>query len=153
MAFSIPLSLQAIMTGIVQSVWENTPGLITSVIIHKEPLQTIISNPQNLFPGYGDSTTSNQEISYTPVNRTFSGQVIYPQKERGSRNIYLDDKIQLDPNKTYLRAKEDVNNYLRDGRKTEKIEVDGKVWNYDGMRQEQNFLNLKFFYFEITATN
>ena len=153
MAFSIPISVQTLMTGIVQSVWENSPGLLAPVTIHKEPLQIIVSSPQNLLFGYGDASTSNQEISYTQVNQTFSGQIIYPQKPRGSSTSYFDNKVALDPNAVYLRAKQDVFDYIHDGRKIEKIEADDKTWNYQGKTQIQNFLNLKFFYFEIKATN
>ena len=153
MAFSIPVALQSVMTGIVYDVWMGTDGLLAPVTIHKEPIQNIISNPQNLLPGYGDSSTSSQEVTYIAVNQTFSGQIIYPQKARGGRDVYFDNKIQLDKNKTYLRARDDVYNYLNDGRKVEKIEVDGKTWNYAGTTQQQNFLNLKFYYFEISATN
>ena len=153
MAFAIPDSVRAVMTGYVGDVWMGTAGLLAPVTIHKEPIQNIVSNPQNLLFGYGDLSTSAQEITYVPVNAVFSGQVIYPQKAQGSRDIYFDNKIQLDKNKTYLRGKKDIYNYMTDGRKVEKIEVDSKTFNYAGTMQRQNFLGLEFFYFEIAATN
>ena len=153
MAFSIPVAVQTIMSGIVQDVWMGTPGLLAPVIIHKEPLQVIVSNPQNLLFGYGESPTSAQEITYTAINETFSGQIVYPQKPRGSNTAYFDNKVALEPNAVYLRAKQDVFDYINDGRKVEKIEADDKVWNYKNKTQIQNFLNLKFYYFEIEATN
>jgi hypothetical protein len=153
MSFAISDYTKNLMTGIVFQVWNTTDGLLAPVTIYKEPIQTVVSAPSNLLYGYSTDQTQNSEVTYTPVYQTFSGQVLYPKKPKGGNMAYFDEKFQLETNKTYLRAQQDVFDYINNGQKTEKITVDGKSWNYKGNTQQQNFLNLKFFYFEIEATN
>jgi hypothetical protein len=144
------------MTGYVSDIWLGVDGLLAPVTIYKTPLEVINSAPTNLLYGYSDtSQTTNEQIFLTPVYQTFSGQIIYPKRPRGgNNNAYFDNKLSLDPNSTYLRSKgEEIYNYINDGQKVEKIEADGKSWNYTNVTQQQNFLNLRFYYFEIKATN
>ncbi len=153
MAFSIPESTRLIMTGIVSDIWNNTQGLLAPVTIYKEPLKTVNASPSNFLPGYGDASASQQEVTFVPQFQVFSGQIIYPNSPKGGANFYFDTKIKLDPNSVYLRSKgEDIFNYLSDGQKIEKIEGDGKTWNYKGKTQIQNFLDLKYYFFELEAT-
>jgi hypothetical protein len=152
MAFSIPASVQAIMTGAIDDVWRGTPGLLAEVTVYKEPIQNIIYAPENNLFGYGNEQANNNQVTLTPVYNTFSGQIVYPTKPKG-QNEYFDRKIQLEPNKVYLRCRQDLRDYIENGEKTVNLQADSKTWNLVGNYQEQNFLNLKFYYFEIEATN
>lgn len=152
MAFSVPDSIKLLMTGIVSEVWSNTPGVTGLVTIYKESIQNVVSAPQNPLYGYGENS-SNQEIVFETQSQNFAGQILYPNKPRGANNYYFDNKLKLDPNSTYLRARQDVFDYINNGVKTEKIEADGKTWNYKDKTQIQNFLGLTFYFFELEATN
>ncbi len=152
MLFSVPTIVQDLMTGYVDSVWRGVQGVTGQVIIYKEPIKNIIINPSvNIF-GYENESSSKEEITYIPVSQIFGGQAIYPRKQKGN-NPYFDDKFRLENNSVYLRCKQDCRDYIKNGEKTVNLQLDGKYWNLGEGEQIQNFMNLKYYYFEIIATN
>ncbi len=150
MPFDIPDSFRLAATGNLYNLWLLNCKEIT---IYKEPIKNIIVSPQNPLFGYGDDTqSSNTEITYTPVSGIYSGQVLYPFKNRGGSSSF-DNRIILESNSTYLKFQENAANYINNGEKTEKLEFDGKSWNIEPGEQIQTFLGLQFYYFEVKATN
>lgn len=152
MSFVVSSTLQTLMTTYVQDVWGNVPGVTGAVVVFKEPIKNIISIPAvNLF-GYENEAANVQEITYTPVSQTFGAQVIYQNQSKGN-NPFFDDKIRLENNSIYLRCQQNCRDYIKNGAKTINIQADNKIWNLQEGEQIQNFLNLKFYFFEIKATN
>lgn len=153
MSFTIPQSIIDTRTGDVYSQFLFFSRPIT---IHKEPIQNIVSAPSNPLFGYeGDSQSTINEITYTPVYNTFSGLMVYPFKSKSNIFGSFDNKIMLNPNSIYIKLTQDGRDYIKTGGKIEKIEADGETWNLvEGYKaQQQNFLGLKFYYFEVKGTN
>lgn len=126
------------------------------ITIYKQAVQNIVSQPTNVLYGYEpDAQSTNSEITYTSVSSIVSGLVIYPFKNRNSSNQgYIDNKIVLDPNKTYVKLKVQGKNYLMNGDRTEKLEFDGQTWNLDSQGyQVQTFHTLNYYYFDVKGTN
>jgi len=122
------------------------------ITVNKEPAQII--NQINTSPiyGYGEESSPINEITYSPVNSIFSGMILY--NYRASEESYqVDTKLRLDPNKIYLKTDQICKNYIKDGRKTESIIADGNTFNLAGNEAVQNYLGLKFYYFELKQTN
>jgi hypothetical protein len=124
--------------------------------IHKEPLQTIVSQPANPLFGYEpDAQSISSEMTYTEISATYSGLIIYPLKTRNQNSKYFDNNIIINPNSTYIKLKEDGKNFILNGQKNLKLEFDSQTWNFtEGNKfQVQNYLGLQFYYFEVNGTN
>lgn len=123
------------------------------VIIYKEAQETIVNPPDNFLYGYDPATqTDNTQITLSGVSQTFSGLIIPPLKSRGNSTAIFDNKIFLDDNKTYLKLLSPAKNYIENGVKTEKLEVDGLTYNIEGTAQTAYYLGLQFFYYQIKTT-
>lgn len=152
MSFNISQDTVDIRTGDVhdQFLYFSRP-----VTIHQEPIQNVISEPENFIFGYSaDSQTTDSQITYTPVYDVFSGLIIYPFKAKSQSLGMFDNKLQLNPNNIYLKVRKDARDYIKTGGKVEKIEADEETWNLvEGFKvQQQNYLGLKFYYFEVKGT-
>ncbi len=152
MSFSISQNTIDVRTG---QVYEQFLFFSRPIVIHKEPIQNIVSAPTNPLYGYGmEPQTTNSQITYTPVYDTFSGLMIYPFKAKNETVGMFDNKLQFNPNSIYIKVSQDGRDYIKTGGKIEKIEADGESWNLvDGYKaQQQNYLGLKFYYFEVKGT-
>jgi len=126
------------------------------ITIHKEPIQNIVAAPQNPLFGYGLAPqTTESQVTYTPVSQTFSGLIIYPFKNKNGQINEFDNKIFLNPDSAYIKVAQDCRDFIKSGGKVEKIEADGETWNLaNGYKsQQQTYLGLKFYYFEIKGTS
>lgn len=125
------------------------------IVIYKETVQNIVNQPNNVLYGYSpDSQSTNSEITYTSVNNTYSGLIIYPFKVRNQQGALFDNKIVLKNDATYVKLKQQGRDYVMNGNKTEKLEFDGQTWNLEGGKyQVQTFHLLNYYYFEVKGTN
>jgi hypothetical protein len=124
------------------------------ITVYKQPQETIVNN-LNLNPLFGYSPlsqTTNSNITLAAQSQIFSGLVLYPLKSRGSSTAIFDNKLLLEDNKTYLKVLSACSDYINNGTKTEKVEVDGGTWNIEGNAQIGRFLGLQFYYYQIKAT-
>lgn len=122
------------------------------IVIFKEPIQTINQSTSNVLFGYEEASNINS-ISYSPVSGIYSGQILYAYRSRKEGQKTIDNKVILNPNSTYIKVKEDARNYIKNGTKTEALYFDDAMWNIEGSEQIQNYLGLKFYYFEVKGTN
>ena len=125
------------------------------IIIYKQPTENVVSAPSDVLYGYGEEQATNSQVTYTNVSATHSGIIIYPFKNRNNlQGGYIDNKIVLDPNKTYIKVKQAGRDYILNGNKTEKLEFDGQTWNLESQRyQVQTYCGLNFYYFATEGTN
>lgn len=150
MSLNISAAQIAIRTGAISELFDLTARDIT---IYKEPVKTIINNPSNILVGYQDNSATNQEITYTPVYQTFSGRLISQFKSKGQGTTLFDGKVNLDPNSIYIKVRKDAKDYINNGIKTELIKIDDTSYKLNDISQTQNYYGLKFYYYEIEATN
>lgn len=123
------------------------------ITIYKEPIKNIISQPSNPLYGYNfDDQSTNQEVTYTSQSQVVSGLIIHNFKSKNQQNQYIDNKIALAEGKSYVKLKQDGFDYIKNGQNTQKIECDNATYNVTEKWQPQNFLGLKFYYFEIEQT-
>ncbi len=122
-----------------------------SIIIFKEPIQTINTSSNVLF-GY-EETSASDSVTFTPVSGTYYAQILYPRVSRNNSARTIDNKIILNPNSTYIKVKRDARDYIKNGTKTEALSFDDALWNIEGSEQVQNYLGLQFYYFEVKGTS
>ena len=81
--------------------------------------------------------------------------MIYQMKSKSSDVGMFDNKIQLDPNSIYIKVAQEGRDYIKTGGKIEKVVADGETWNLvEGYKaQQQTYLGLKFYDFEVKGTN
>lgn len=148
--FNISTNDVYIRTGAVDQLFSLTSREFT---IYKEPIKTIVSNISDSIYGYGDTQATNEEITFTPIYQSFSGRMIYPSKNQGNSKAIFNNKVNLNPNSTYIKMRSDAFSYLNNGTKTELIKFDGASWNFTDVFQLQNYLGLQFYYVEVEGTN
>jgi hypothetical protein len=125
----------------------------TEIIINKEPIKTVVENTLAPLYGYGD-TSSNTQVTYQPVSGTFSGWILYERGQFGQQS-FIDDaklKIRLDPNKNYIKLKQDGRDFILNDGKVESIMFDQKIWNLTEDFEIQNYLGLQYYYFGVKGT-
>lgn len=124
---------------------KHLPTFWEPITIYKEPLKTISSNSVNQYPGYNYSSVETN-IQLTPVYQTFSGLIIKMANKTPQELYEVNKRIWKGDCK--LKVQEDASNYILNG-KTEKIIADGKTWDVVSGPATQNFLELKYYYFDI----
>lgn len=117
------------------------------LIVHKEPLKTIIAQTGHFYAGYGqDSNLDN--VVYTPVSGVFNFIRVYDKNKQQSTS-----EIQtLSANaKVRIKVEENARNFIKNGR-NERFEFDGLVFNSIGEESVQNFFGIKYYYFSLIST-
>jgi len=147
MADLVPSSTRLIMTG---KLMDHFTTFSREICINKSPIQTINQINTNVIYGYGEESAPQTEISYTFVSGIYPAIILY---NKGTKNANeLDTKLMLNPNATYIKIKKDARDYIKNG-KTESIIMDGNTWNIAGNEAVQDYLGLKFYYFELKGTD
>lgn len=122
------------------------------IIVHKEPVRTIVTVNTNNSPifGYDETSQSPSSYEYTAVTGVFDGQVSVNLDQK--TNELEEIKNQVGAGRIRIKVKQDCRDFIEDGRKTEKIEYGGQSYNvitFDGL---QNYLGLKFYTFFLERT-
>ncbi len=125
---------------------------VNNIIINKRPIEVINNPATTILPGYGEASTPITDVTYIPVSGIFPAIIISPHKANIKPDFIIDAKILLNVNSTYIKVKQDCRDYIRNGH-TESIQFDNNYYNVVSIEQLQNFLGLKFYYFELKQTN
>jgi hypothetical protein len=121
------------------------PTFQTIITIHKEPTQTVTSNATNIFPGY-KSTSTETNISYTPVSQSFSG-LITKMSNKDPHELYEINK-RIWKGDARIKVQQDARDYILNG-KTIKVVADNKNWDVISGPSTQTFFTLEYFYFDL----
>lgn len=119
------------------------------IIVHKEPKKVITSNVETHLIGYGDNAIS-ENIEYIPEKKTFKAKVKYNTDQDIAKLKELDNTISKGAVK--IKVRKDARDYILDGRKTEKIEVDGNSFNIISDEAVKKFFNVTFYIFFLQRT-
>ena len=118
------------------------------IIVWKEPKKTYTTVENNVYVGYGAGAVK-QNVSYTPESGIFQAIVSYTDKQK-SENL---EELQLRPlgGECRIKLQQQGRDYIKNG-KTERIEIDGKVFNVVTDEAVKYFFGYKLFVFHLKAT-
>lgn len=118
------------------------------VIIHKEPKKIVKQNLNKNFIGYQSSSIEN--IEYAPEKKAFKAKIKY-QTEQELKNIPI---VNYDVSKGLVKMKvrKDARDYILNGMKTEKIEIDGLFFNIITDEAVKKFFNTTYYVFFLQRT-
>ncbi|NBP00109.1 MAG: hypothetical protein EBU90_08250 [Proteobacteria bacterium] len=122
------------------------------IVIHKEPKKIINSININSLAGY-DETSNIENYEYILESKTFKAKIKYENNQElkninnlGGLNSLLSQGV------VKMKVRKDARDYILDGRKTEKIEFDGKSFNIISDESVKKFFNTTYYVFYLQAT-
>ena len=120
-----------------------------TITVHKEPLKILNGGATNPIYGY-DEPSVNQNYNYTPVYQSFPAVIMYEAKQE----IRELEEIKIPVNKGVVKIKVETpcRDYIEDGRKNERFELDGKSYNNISHQGVQNVLGLVFYIYQLENT-
>lgn len=141
------LLTQSQINSLVAVAERHMPTFWEPIVIHKEPTQTVVSNLVNSYPGYKSSSVETN-ITYSPVNQTFSGLVV-KMSNKTPQELYEVNK-RIWKGDARIKVEQSARDYILNG-KTIKITTDAgtKSWDVIGGPSIQAFLNLYYYYFDL----
>ncbi len=135
----------ALYTGEAQLLFQTYSQNIT---IFKQPIKTIMNIQQPGFEGYQESSNITN-FTYQPVSGVFPAIVIYGRKYDG---VLVDDlNIYLENGSCLIKVQKDCRDFIRNG-VTERIHINENDFNVRGFESVRDYLGLKFYYYEVKAT-
>lgn len=119
------------------------------IIVHKEPKKIIKNNINKHLIGYQDSSVQ-ESIEYIPEKTTFKAKIKY-QTEQDLKNI---STLNYDISKGIVKIKvrKDARDYILNGTKTEKIEIDRLFFNIISDESVKKFFNTTYYVFFLERT-
>ena len=119
------------------------------IIIHKEPQKKIIQINNQSLVGY-DETSIIENIEYIPESRTFKAKIKY-QNDQDTDEM-KDLKNTISQGIVKIKVRKDARDYILNGTKTEKIEIDGNAFNVISDEAVKKFFNTTYYIFFIEKT-
>lgn len=119
-----------------------------SVIVNKEPIK-LINTTENSLMGYNNSSVENYTL--IPVSGVFPCVIVNALKDNERDLINTQVKTRGAANESKIKVKEDCKNFILSG-KTLNIIVDENVYNITSNFEVQNYLGLKYYYFNLQNT-
>lgn len=119
------------------------------IIIHKEPKKIITSNPETHLIGYGENAIQ-ENIEYVLESQTFKAKVKYNSDQDIDKLREVDNTLSKGIVK--IKVRKAARDYILDGRKTEKIEIDGNFFNIISDESVKKFFNTTFYVFFLQRT-
>lgn len=119
------------------------------VVINKEPIKNILTNEDNI-AGYsfGSNVNSYENI---PVSGVFPAVIIYEYKSDNKDVFSQETKTALVQNPCRIKVERDAADFILNG-KTENVLVDGQTYNVVSQYKVQDYLGLKYYYFNLSQT-
>lgn len=111
------------------------------IVVHKEPLKVLVSNPTPPLYGY-DSQSIPESYQYIPVNSTFKARISYNKKQ--NEETLSDLQFSLAKGVVTIVVKEPAKSYIENGT-TLKIEFDGKSFNKISAFAVRKYLNNTYY--------
>lgn len=119
------------------------------IIIHKEPKKIIKNNINKNLIGYQDASIQ-QSIEYIPEKGTFKAKIKY-QTEQDLKNI-LGVNYDISKGIVKIKVRKDARDYILNGMKTEKVEIDNLFFNLISDESVKKFFNTTYYVFFLERT-
>jgi hypothetical protein len=119
------------------------------ITVHKQPKKNITNNPQNHFIGYEEGSMV-ENITYTPESKTFKAKIKYETDQ--TLNQLKEINNTLSKGLVKIKVRKDARDYILNGTKTEKIEIDGISFNVISDEAVKVFFNVTFYVFFLQRT-
>ena len=118
-----------------------------TITINKEPKKTVtLSSSQNIYAGY---SAPKEQVSYTPVSKTFSAIVNY--KENQPLDYQEELKATIEKGDVRVKVESDCREYIEKG-KTLSIDIGGNPFNVVSSEGVRYFLGKTYYVFYLEAT-
>lgn len=117
----------------------------STIIVHKESKKIILNQNTNHFPGYNNPI---QEFENIAVNASFPALIIYKRIADDPDSNLTEIKTAISNNICKIKVERDARDYINLG-KTECVEFDEKKWIVVGGEKVQNYMGLKYYYFDL----
>lgn len=116
------------------------------IIIHKQPQKKIIQSNINSLAGYEEESIQ-ENVEYIPEFRTFKAKIKYDNLQDLKVMPQLANLISKGLVK--IKVRQDARDYILNGTKTEKIEIDGKFFNIVTDEAVKKFFNTTYYIFYL----
>jgi hypothetical protein len=120
-----------------------------NITVHKQPKKIITNNPQNHFIGYEEGSMV-ENITYIPESKTFKAKIKYETDQ--TLNQLKEINNTLSKGLVKIKVRKDARDYILNGTKTEKIEIDGISFNVISDEAVKTFFNVTFYVFFLQRT-
>lgn len=139
----------ASLTGQFDRLWD-TMSQFRSIVVNKQPLQTISNVSLNPYPGYSDPVIQ-ENITYTPVSGVYPCIAMYdkPGKEG---ETFQETKVSLGKGKVRIKVKPEAANFINNT-PTVSIILDGNTYTTISDDGIQNYLGLMYHYYLLERTD
>lgn len=118
-------------------------------VIFKEPIKTIINSNDQVIAGYGN--LKEDSYTLTPVSGVYPAIIIYEYKTDSSDIFSNETKTRVSKNSVRIKMEKDGADFILNG-KTENVIIDGQTYNDVSQYKVQDFLGLKYYYFNLSQT-
>jgi hypothetical protein len=119
------------------------------IIIHKEPIKKITSNPQTHLIGYDENAIA-ENVEYISESQIFKAKVKYNSDQDLNKFKELENTISRGIVK--IKVRKSARDYILDGRKVEKIQIDENFFNIISDESVKVFFNTAFYVFFLQRT-
>jgi hypothetical protein len=145
MANLIPAAAQTCLTGAMGD-WFDTFSANSSIIIHKQPLETVVEErPTDSYWGYNERQPNNSS-TYTPVNASYPAIIKYGTDQED--DVMRDIDVRNREGKVTIQVEQAAKDYISDG-VTEKVTFDDKHWKIVGSPTHKRFLNRTTYIYDV----
>lgn len=121
------------------------------ITVFKEPIKTVVSLSNTISPAYGyDDASQETNFTYTVQSGIYPSVIAYNNDQK--TNELEEAKNQVGQGRVRLKLEQDARDFIEDGRKTLRIEFDGKAYNTITFDAVHSFLGLKYFIYFVENT-
>lgn len=122
------------------------------IIVHKEPKKIIKNINTNSLAGY-DENVNPENYEYIPESNIFKAKIKYENEQDLAALNHLGGlRSLISQGIVKIKVRKDARDYILDGRKTEKIEFDGKAFNIISDESVKKFFNTVYYVFYLQTT-
>ena len=126
-------------------------GKTRLITVTKEPIKTVVSVSNTISPAYGyDDASQETNFTYTVQSGIYPSVIAYNNDQK--TNELEEAKNQVGQGRVRLKLEQDARDFIEDGRKTLRIEFDGKAYNTITFDAVHSFLGLKYFIYFVENT-
>lgn len=119
------------------------------IVINKEPIKNILVN-EDAFAGYSTSSNVNN-FDYVPVSGRYPAVIIYEYKTNNQNVFSEESKTVLAKTPSRIKVEKNAANFILNG-KTINVIVDGQTFNVVSEYKVQDYLGLRYYYFDLSQT-